>query len=45
MLKFPASIKNCRNHYTAHIFVLVDSRDNSWVWNNNSVLHKSGITI
>jgi len=34
MLKFPASIKNCRNHYTAH----TDRREKSCVWNNNYVL-------
>jgi len=43
MLKFPARIKNCQNHYTAHTIVPVDRRDNSCVWNDNSVLHKLGI--
>jgi len=43
ILKFPARIKNCRNHYTAHTTVPIDTRDNSCVWNDNSVLQKSGI--
>jgi len=44
MLKFPARIKNGRNHYTAHTIVPDDRRDNSCVWNDNSVLRKSEIT-
>jgi len=43
MLKFPARIKNCRNHYTAQNMVPVDRRYNSFVWNDDSVLRKSGI--
>jgi len=46
MFTFPAIIiKNVRNHYTAHTNVPVDRRDNSCVWNDNSVLRKSGINF
>jgi len=45
MLKFPARNKNYRNYYTAHTIVPVDRGDNSCVWNDNSVLQKSGIVF
>jgi len=45
MLKFPTRIKNCQNHYTAQTTVPVDRGDNSCVWRDNSVLHKSGIYL
>jgi len=45
MLKFPSRIKNYRKQYTIHTIVPVDRRDNSCVWNNNSVLRKSVICV
>jgi len=36
MLKFPAKIKNCRNHYSAQINVPVDRGDNSCCHNESN---------